>query len=423
MVIPTRLAPARDADAEGADARRAGDAATRRAGFLRWAIAAGPVIALLILTLEYGRRETPGSEIPTLLLVVLPLLLRNAWPGPTLVVVAVGATLTAATFQEPWVQLLAVALAAFDVGLRVADRTRSMLHAVGVGALILGGVLAQGADPVEALVLVFVVLVPSWVIGDTIRTRRLEATRRSEDAARALREREERLLAAAAQERRHVARELHDVIAHGVSVMVVQAGAARQVMHTSPEAAEESLHAVEATGREAMAELRRFVGALGDDAGDGGLAPQPGIAEIGALVDRVREAGLPVTLEVVGEPAPLPASLDVTVYRVAQEALTNALRYAGRAATSVRLAWVGDGLRLEILDEGPGAAAPRTEGAGRGLAGMRDRIELAGGHLAAGPRLGGGFGVRAWLPTPAGRGPAPVDIDAPEAPALPPTEP
>lgn len=396
----------------------------------RWAVIVAPVVVLSALTLVIGANERREEEIPTLLLVVLPLLLRTTWPVPTLVVVAAGATITAPSLDNPGVQILAVFLAAFEVGLRVQDRTGSILSLVTVGALMIAGVLAQGAEPVEAIALVFVVLVPSWLIGDILRTRRLEAVRRDEDNARALREREERLLTAAAEERRHVARELHDVIAHGVSVMTIQAGAARKVLHTSPEAAQESLLAVEATGREAMAELRRFVGALGDDAAEGGLAPQPGIAEIGALVDRVREAGLPLTLEVEGEPASLPASLDVTVYRVVQEALTNALRYAGRAATSVRLIWEPDRLRVEVLDDGPGSAAPGTEGAGRGLAGMRDRVELAGGHVDAGPRLGGGFAVRAWLrlerSTPGAVDEAPpVDTPAidPAAPAAAPAEP
>ena len=203
-----------------------------------------------------------------------------------------------------------------------------------------------------------------------------------------------------------MARELHDVVAHAVSVMVIQAGAARQVLRDSPDRAEESLLAVEATGREAMTELRRFLGALDDGGGgeDGaGLAPQPGIGELETLLARVREAGLPAELEVDGTPRVLPDSLDVTVYRIVQEALTNALRYARRAATLVRLSYEPDQLRVEILDDGPASETDMPGGSGRGVVGMRERATLVGGRLEAGPRLGGGYAVRAWLPLEADR--------------------
>ena len=211
----------------------------------------------------------------------------------------------------------------------------------------------------------------------------------------ALREHDERVRAAAAEERRHVARELHDILAHAVSVMVVQAGAARQVLRTSPDQAEEAMLAVEATGREAMTELRQFLGALSDDEA-AGVAPQPGIRELDSLVERVREAGLPASLEVDGEPRSVSPSLDVAVFRIVQEALTNALKYAGLATTLVRLRWEPDRLQVEILDDGP--AAGGQQGSGRGLVGMRERASLVGGTLEAGPRVGGGYAVRAWLP-------------------------
>ncbi len=240
------------------------------------------------------------------------------------------------------------------------------------------------------------ILVPTWLVGDVIRTRRVDAIRQAEAIQRSVHDREERLRVAATEERRHVARELHDVVAHAVSVMVIQAGAARQVVRSSPSQAEESLLAVEATGRDAMTELRRFLGALSDVDEASGLAPQPGIAELGALLGRVREAGLPASLEIDGDPRYVAQSLDVTVYRIVQEALTNALRYARRATTLVRLSWEAEQLRVEILDDGP-AVAP-GDGSGRGIVGMRERATLAGGRLEAGPRLGGGYAVRAWLP-------------------------
>ena len=195
-----------------------------------------------------------------------------------------------------------------------------------------------------------------------------------------------------------MARELHDVVAHGVIVMLIQAGAARQVVDQSPEDAKQALLTVEATGREAMMELRRLLGVLDEDGDGAGVAPQPGVDQLGILLDRVRDAGLPAELEVAGTPRPLPPSLDVTVYRIVQEGLTNALRYARRAATLVRLTWEPAQLRIEILDDGPVSTADGSDGAGRGLIGMQERATRAGGRLEAGPRLGGGYAVRAWLP-------------------------
>ena len=153
-----------------------------------------------------------------------------------------------------------------------------------------------------------------------------------------------------------------------------------------------------------MAELRRLLGVLNDDGEATGLAPQPGIDQLGPLVDRVRAAGLPAELEIDGAPRQLPTSLDVTAYRIVQEALTNALRYARRARTLVHVVYDEDMLRLEILDEGPAADPGASDGSGRGLVGMQERASIVGGRLEAGPRLGGGYAVRAWLPT----GPAPA---------------
>ena len=357
---------------------------------------------LAVLTLTVDDSRTRNGPLATLVLVVLPLLGRRRWPLPVFVVVAFGATVTAVLFEAPWVQILAVILASATVGEAATDRSRSLAAVVIVGALMSLGFLAQGARPFESTVLPFIFLLPSWLFGDLLRARRLEAARREETLQRSLREREERIRAAAAEERRHVARELHDVVAHAVSVMVVQAGAARQVVHSSPDRAEESLLAIEATGREAMTELRRFLGALDDDEA-GGLAPQPGIDSLPRLVDRVREAGLPTSLEVDGERRPVSASLDVTVYRIVQEALTNALRYARQASTTVRLSWDVDQLRVEVLDDGPATATAVDGATGRGLIGIRDRAALIGGRVEVGPRLGGGYAVRAWLPLDPGR--------------------
>ena len=358
--------------------------------------AVGPVVALALLALATDDRPERAGLEATIAFVVIPLAARRVLPLAVLVIVALGAVLTSTESPTPWIQICAVGLASFTTGERAGDRTRSAVTVIAVAGLMAIGFVAQGADRIESLVLPFVVLVPTWLVGDVLRSRRVEAERRAEAMERSLQEREERLRAAAAEERRHVARELHDVIAHAVSVMVIQAGAARQVLRSSPDQAETSLLAVESTGREAMTELRRFLGALSDEDEAVGLAPQPGIGQLPTLLERVREAGLPAQLEVDGSPRSIPQSLDVTAYRIVQGALTNALPYARRAATLVRLSWDSDQLRLEILDDGPATGA--TEGSGRGLAGMSERAALVGGRLEAGPRVGGGYAVRAWLP-------------------------
>jgi signal transduction histidine kinase len=359
----------------------------------------GPVVALVTLALATGRSGRGGELPATIALVILPLVVRRFWPVWVLVVVALGSVVTGTQTESPWVQVLSVALASFTLGERSDDRSRAVLIVLGVAAMVAAGYLAQDAEPFLSVVLPFAVLLPSWLLGDALRQRRREADARAEAADRDLREREARLREAAADERRRVARELHDIVAHTVSVMQVQAGAARQVVRTSPDRAEASLLAVEATGREAMAELRSLLGVLDDEGVAAGLAPEPGVGQLDGLVERVRQAGLQAEIEIDGQPRPLPAGLDVTVYRIVQEALTNALRYARGARTLVHLTFDAAQVRIEVLDDGPSEPAPAShEGSGRGLVGMRERASHAGGRLEAGPRLGGGYAVRAWLP-------------------------
>src|SRR5262245_16909705 len=245
-----------------------------------------PVVVLGLITLA----ADDASPERTLAFVVLPLLVRRLWPVVVLAIVATAAVITAVQTSDPWVQVAAVALASFTLGERLPDRTRSAVTILVVAGAMSLAFTAAAADPLEAVVFTFVIVMPAWLIGDIVRTRRDDAARRAQAAELAIRERERRLRDAAIEERRHVARELHDVVAHAVSVMVIQAGAARQVLRSSPDQAEEALLAVESTGREAMTELRGFLGALSDgvsvasgdnvetaDDGSAGIAPQPGI--------------------------------------------------------------------------------------------------------------------------------------------------
>jgi signal transduction histidine kinase len=225
------------------------------------------------------------------------------------------------------------------------------------------------------------------------------------------RERESAAHAAVGEDRARIARELHDIVSHNVSVMIVQAAAAREVLATMPDEAGAALAAVERAGRDTMTELRHLLGLLApsadgaddDDAAD--LAPQPSLARLTPLVDRIAFAGLPVEVRVSGEPRPLPTGIDVTAYRIVQEALTNALKHGAGGKAEVTIRYADHALRVEVLTTGPSVltgdappSVPPGDGAGRGLAGLRERVTVYGGDLDARRRLGGGYRVRARLP-------------------------
>ena len=234
------------------------------------------------------------------------------------------------------------------------------------------------------------------LIAYALRRRTARAAELEARAARLEREREERTRAAVEAERRRIARELHDVIAHTVSVMTVQAGAARLLLDDDPERAIGPLLSVEETGRQALTEIHRLFEVTREDGDDVPFGPRPGIANLDALVEHARRAGLSVELAVEGEPVTLSPGLELAAYRVVQEALTNSLKYAGPTTAQVGVRFGRDTLDLEIVDRGRGPA--RRERTGHGLIGMRERVALYGGELEAGPRTEGGFAVRAWLP-------------------------
>jgi signal transduction histidine kinase len=233
----------------------------------------------------------------------------------------------------------------------------------------------------------------AWLAGRGVRTRTRLTEELHEAAVQAQEAHEEEVVRAAAEERRRIAREMHDVVAHSVSVMVVQAGGARRILDRDPQRAVEAAAHIEDAGRAALAEMRRLLGVLhhSDE-----RAPQPTMRELGALVERTRAAGLPVSLNVEGEPQSLPAGMDLAAYRVVQEALTNAIKHAGAAPTEVTVRWEPEHLELEIVDNG--APAANGSGGGHGLVGMEERVRLYDGELRAGRREGGGFEVVARLP-------------------------
>jgi signal transduction histidine kinase len=239
----------------------------------------------------------------------------------------------------------------------------------------------------------------AWLAGLTVRDRARQADAAQERAAQAEREREEGARRAVFEERVRIARELHDVVAHHVSMMGVQAGAARMVVDRDPAKAKDALEAIEGSSRQAVDELHRLLGFLRQAGEADDLAPTPGVSQLPSLAAGMSDSDLVVEVDIAGEERPLPPTVDVSAYRIAQEALTNTLKHAGASRADVRLRYRPGAIELEIVDDGSGDGPTNATGAGLGLIGMRERAALHGGQLEAGPLPGGGFAVRVTLPT------------------------
>jgi signal transduction histidine kinase len=240
-----------------------------------------------------------------------------------------------------------------------------------------------------------------WVAGRGIRLSRHRQALLEDRAVLLEAQRDERARAAVAEERQRIARELHDVVAHAISVVVLQARGGRRLLSTEPAASEEAFNVIERTSTQALGEMRRLLGLLRTE-DDASLVPQPTLERLDALAEELRSSGLPVEVSVEGVPGPLPPGVDVSAYRIVQEALTNALKHAGPARARVRVAYEADSVLVEVIDDGAGtqgaptaAAAP---GSGHGLVGIRERVAIVGGKLEAGPRPSGGYSVSARLP-------------------------
>jgi signal transduction histidine kinase len=345
----------------------------------------GPIVANVAVAIGYS----------------LPLLLRRR--APLSVAVVMFASIAAGSlFLTPANYLTVPLLDLLFLGYAVGAYTRGPSLWLG-WSVLLGGMLANIALMTKAGASDFI-FPTSFVLIAALTARalrsRAELTEQlHEAAARAEEAHQEQLRAAAAEERRRIAREMHDVIAHSMSVMVVQAGGARRILDRDPARAVAAAEQIERTGREAMVEMRHLLGLLHPDEHHAELTPQPSLSQLDALVARAREAGLPATLHVEGARRPLPAGLDLAAYRIAQEALTNAIKHAGAAPTSVTLRWRRHELELEVRDAGPGGRAAAIErDDGHGLVGMRERVRLYGGELETSQPAHGGWIVRARLP-------------------------
>ena len=361
------------------------------------------VLVLAVLAeISVWLAPVPGPKpvlVLAMLLATVPLLGRLRFPFAA--PVCVFAALAAMSFAEPeaptraTVLLVPLYLAFWSLAAHGESRRAAAGLFAGFAcmALVLGRAPAQGYGETAGEVLLGGGL---WLPAFALRRRSRRAVELEVRAARLEREREERARVAVAVERARIARELHDVVAHCVSVMTVQAGAARMLLAEEPERARAPLRAVEETGRQALAEMRRLLGILREE-GEPSLAPQPGLGSLEGLLAQARATGLPVELTVEGERARLPPGVDLAAYRIVQEALTNARKHAGPAHTQVSLRYHGEMLELEIADDGHGPTGS-SGGGGHGLVGMRERATLYGGALEAGPRPTGGFTVSARLP-------------------------
>jgi len=374
----------------------------RRYWFDALALAAvGVGLAEVTLTQDdrYGPKGPLWFDLLAILGITLPLFLRRRFPfgAP----VAVGAVIAGSSFVDGRLVpngliTILVAISAFVLMGMLRDRTQALAglaFGVGVTAIVAHNDPRGGAGNFVFTSIVFAI---AWTIGFAVSIKFHEADEARERAARAEREREVRARLAVSDERARIARELHDVVGHSVSVMTVQASAARRLLRPQQEKEREALLVVEQTGREALAEMRRMVGVLRRPEEAPALAPQPSLEQIERLVEQTREAGLPVELRIEGEPVQLAAGIDLTAYRLVQEGLTNTLKHARARQAEVVVSY-GDGhVELTVSDDGLGGGG--GGGSGHGLVGMRERVSVYGGELEAGPRADGGYRLRARLP-------------------------
>jgi signal transduction histidine kinase len=331
---------------------------------------------------------------------VVPLFFRRRWPmAAPLVAIAVvfgGAFADVGFFDNAFPAYLTALGIAVWFGMRPNRREAiagwAALQTVSV-VLTYRDPQTQAASDYFWSLITFTI---AWIIGFALgeRLRETDVTRRLAEQAEL--EREEQARLAVAEERARIARELHDVVGHSVSVMTVQAAAVRRLLEPDQDKEREALEVVEQTGREALAEMRRMVGVLRRPEEAPALAPQPSLEHLERLVAQTREAGLPVDVRIEGTPTQLPAGVDTTAYRIVQEALTNAVKHANADRAEVLVRYGNDTVELVVSDDGRGNGG--GGGSGHGLVGMRERVSVYGGELEAGPQAGGGFRLRATLP-------------------------
>ncbi len=347
-----------------------------------------------------GGEEGPlWFDVLAVLAFTVPFFARRRYPGGALLAIAIAigsaSFVDARLLTHPFISFAFALAICFRWGMRPArvQSVAGLALTVGVAALVtVNDPTAKTGDFVWDAITFTI----AWIVGFAVGDKYREVDAAKERAALAEREREERARRAVADERARIARELHDVVGHSVSVMTVQASAVRRLLEQDQERVSEALQVVEQTGREALAEMRRMVGVLRHAEDGPALAPQPSLEQIERLVEHTRNAGLPVDLRVEGDPVQLPTGIDLTAYRLVQEGLTNAIKHAGANRAEVLVRYAGGHVELTVSDDGDGDGS--GGGGGHGLVGMRERVSVYGGKLEAGSRPEGGFRLRATLP-------------------------
>ena len=365
------------------------------------AVLAGGLALMALVEIWAGGNPARDKLLltPLALIATLALVWRRRTPLLVLALLGiaqgVASLVVPASGDDPIAPAIAVAVALYSVG----AHTEGMRAVVGVAAMLVVVSLIVAADPDQATpgsyIFFLLVFGGPWLAGRAIRHRRTSERQLERRAVTAEREREEKARRAVAEERARIARELHDVVAHAISVIVLQARGGRRSLDDRDEV-RRVFDAIESTGTGALGEMRRLLGLLRQEDDQLSLAPQPGLVSLDALAAQVTEAGLPVEVTIEGEIRELPPGIDLSAFRIVQEALTNALKHAGPATAHVVVRFGEDDLELEIVDTGPGGVA--GEGGGHGLVGMQERASLYGGDMKAGRRKDGGFGVRVRLP-------------------------
>jgi signal transduction histidine kinase len=363
------------------------------------------VLAIAAMLEVVVGRDSPGAPrtlwfaLPAIAIMVLPIFARRRFPfgAPT----AYWVLSVVVAFVD-W-RLIPFAISLFVVGLAAAFLLGNLRNAVqagiGLAVAVAGPAIVTYKIPghsIDELVFIPLEFAVSWVAGFALRERAEQAEAAEIRAALAERERDAAARIAVAEERARIARELHDIVAHAVSVMVLQVGAVR---HKLPDALTEdrdALRSVETAGRTALTEMRRLLAAMRRDGDEAELLPQPGLDGLDSLLEEIGRAGLPVELHVDGEPSPLPRGIELSAYRIVQEGLTNALKHARASDADVTVRYRPDELEIEIRDDGEGSSA--SHGLGHGLVGIRERVKIYGGEMTAGSENGGGFVLRARLP-------------------------
>ncbi|SBT45683.1 Signal transduction histidine kinase [Micromonospora narathiwatensis] len=348
---------------------------------------------LLFASSAVVRADVPAwLSMPLMAAVGAPVAVRRRWPGPVFLVVFAASVAAAAAgvLADPFVA------AAFALYPLACDGRRAWVPAPVAGTVaavvLVGGSVAgtpyQSWHRLGVVVLGAGLLAGAWTVGRVVRARRADAARSAAELAGR----------AVAEERLRIARELHDVVAHSMSLIAVKAGTANHVLAVRPDEAQNALRVIESTSRGALAEMRHLLGVLRSDADGAALAPTPGLAGLPTLAERAEQAGVPVELD-VRDVDELPEGVALSVYRIVQEALTNVVRHAGPARCRVSVAAGRGEVRVEVTDDGPGSRVPSPDRpAGHGLIGMRERVLMYGGSFHAGPRPEGGFSVSARLP-------------------------